>query len=134
MLRSARPALGRAVVGAGAARIHNLAAALPLPDHPRSRKEILLVENAETDSRINADICHQLGASALLIIPITQGHTLAGVLAVLFSEPHRFENREVCTYQLMASLAAESMSPQVEKQLSAKSLQLNRRFLKRFCE
>ena len=104
----------RAGVGTAAASIHNLTAVLTPCDNRHPRTEILRVENAETDSRIEADICRQLGASALLMLPIYQGHTLAGVLAVLFAEPHIFPDREVRTYQLMASLVGESLSPQVE--------------------
>ena len=35
-----------------------------------NRREILRVENAETDKRIDAEICRQFGAMALLMVPI----------------------------------------------------------------
>jgi hypothetical protein len=110
----------RAGVVTAAASIHNLTAVLTPCDNRHPRTEILRIENAETDSRIEADICRQLGASALLMLPIYQGHTLAGVLAVLFAEPHTFPDREVRTYQLMASLVGESLSPQVEEKVEYK--------------
>jgi hypothetical protein len=111
----------RAGVGIAARSIHNLAAILPASDHRRhSRGEILRIENAETDSRIEADICRQLEAIGLLMLPIHQGHTFAGVFAVLFAEPHTFTNEEVRTYQLMASLVTEFVSPQVEEKVEYK--------------
>jgi hypothetical protein len=81
---------------------------------------IKIPSHSESDSRVEADICRQLEASALLMLPIYQGHTLAGVFAVLFAEPHTFPNREVGAYQLMTSLVAESISPQVEKRIEYK--------------
>ena len=68
-----------------------------------NRREILRVENAETDKRIDAEICRQFGAMALLMVPIYKAHALVGVLQVLFDEPHCFVEREVRTYRLMVS-------------------------------
>ena len=66
-----------------------------------NRREILRVENAETDKRIDAEICRQFGAMALLMVPIYKAHALVGVLQVLFEEPHCFVEREIRTYRLM---------------------------------
>src|ERR1700757_90961 len=52
--------------------------------------EILRVENAQTDSRIEAEICRQFGATSLLILPIYRAQAVAGVLQVHFSEAHSF--------------------------------------------
>jgi len=45
-----------------------------------ARKEILRVENAETDGRIEAAICREREAKALLMIPIYRERVVAGVL------------------------------------------------------
>src|SRR5579864_7776556 len=66
------------------------------------RREILRVEDAQTDTRIEAAICRQFGAQSLLILPIYDVRGLAGVLEVLFSEAHVFQHGEVRTYQLIA--------------------------------
>jgi hypothetical protein len=110
----------RAGVGTAATSIHNLTAVLTSSDNCHPGSEILRVENAEADSQIEANICRQLEASALLILPIYQGHTLAGVFAVVFAEAHTFANQEVGAYQLMTSLVAESISAQVEKEVEYK--------------
>jgi hypothetical protein len=73
-------------------------------------REILRVENAQTDPRIEAAICRHLGAESLLIMPIYQGQSVAGVLEVLFSEAHVFQDREVRAYRLMAGLVGEALS------------------------
>jgi hypothetical protein len=76
----------------------------------KTSREILRVENAETDARIQAEICRQFGAKALLILLIYHDRTVAGVIEVLFSEAHTFQDREVRTYQLMAGLVGEAVS------------------------
>lgn len=68
-----------------------------------NRREILRVENAGANKRIEAEICRQFGAMALLMVPIYKSHALVGVLQVLFDEPHCFGEREVRTYRLMVA-------------------------------
>ena len=87
--------------------------------HPR--REVLRVENARTDSRIEADICRQFDASALLMVPIYREGTMKGVLEVLFSEPHHFGEPEVRAYQLMATLAGDASLLHLQH-LAAKSV------------
>ncbi|MFZ0863928.1 MAG: GAF domain-containing protein [Candidatus Sulfotelmatobacter sp.] len=77
-------------------------ASLTVSADAKTNCEILRVENAQTDTRIEADICRQFGASALLILPIYHDRVLAGVLDVRFSEAHAFQDPEVRTYRLMA--------------------------------
>ena len=111
----------RAGVGMAAASMDkNLTAVLSASADGHPRKEILRVEDAKTDSRIEADICRQFGAGALLMLPICQGRTSAGVLAVLFNERHTFRDREVRMYQLMARLVGESKAHQVEEKADCK--------------
>lgn len=73
------------------------------------RREILRVENAHADSRIEAEICRQFGAMSLLMLPIYQEHALVGILQVLFSDAHSFQEREVRSYRLMIAALEEGM-------------------------
>jgi hypothetical protein len=75
-------------------------------DHPR--REILRVENAATDSRIEGEICRQFDVEALLMVPIYRERVMMGVLEVFFKKPHNFSDPEVRTYQLMATLAGDA--------------------------
>src|ERR1035438_3154242 len=75
----------------------------------KTSREILRVENAQTDARIEADICRQFGANALLILPIYYDRAVAGVLDVRFSEAHAFQDGEVRTYRLMAEQIEAAM-------------------------
>jgi hypothetical protein len=85
-------------------------ATLSVSGHNRANGEILRVENAETDARIEAAICRQFGAKALLIVPICYDRAVAGAVEILFGEAHAFQDYEVRTYQLMAGLIAEAKS------------------------
>jgi hypothetical protein len=83
------------------------------------KAEILRVENAQTDGRIQAEICRQFGATSLLILPIYAKHAVVGVLQVHFSEAHSFLEREVRAYRLMAGFAGDAISgtePEIPEQ------------------
>lgn len=98
----------RAGSGSAAAYIgQHMTAVLNVSARNDPRSEILRVENAQTDARIEAAICRQFGAKSLLILPILRDRSLAGVLEVLFSEAHTFEDREVSTYRLLAGVVEE---------------------------
>jgi hypothetical protein len=89
----------------------------------QASREMLRVENAETDNRIEAAICRQFGAKSLLILLIFNDRNVAGLLEVFFSEPHVFQDHEVRAYRLMAGLIEEAISraaqPQREKTVTA---------------
>jgi hypothetical protein len=99
--------------GSGSAATHigrRVMAILSVSARKGASDEILRVENTETDARIEAAICRQLGAKSLLILPIYYARAIAGVLEVRFSEAHAFQDREVRIYHLMAGLVGEAMS------------------------
>jgi hypothetical protein len=109
--------------GSGTA-LHNvgsqLTAVLSHAAHDHPRREILRVENAATDSRIEGEICRQFDVEALLMVPIYREHAMMGVLEVFFKRPHVFSEPEVRTYQLMATLAGDASAlPVVAAEKSA---------------
>jgi len=89
-----------------------------------TRAEILRVENAEVDQRIEAAVCRQFRAKSLLILPVFRGQALAGVLHVIFDEPHVFEDQEMRTYRILSGLLSEalfqSVSPEQQKAASTR--------------
>jgi putative methionine-R-sulfoxide reductase with GAF domain len=114
----------RAGSGSGVTYVgQHVMATLCVSGHNGGSGEILRVENAQIDRRIEAAICRQFGARSLLILPIYHEGTMAGVLDVLFDEAHTFQHREVLTYRLMAALVGEAMSyaarPEQRKALAA---------------
>ena len=106
--------------GSGSAAIYigrHVKATLTVSAQNRGSGEILRVENAETDRRIEAAICRQFGAKALLIVPICYDRAVAGAVEILFGEAHAFQDHEVRTYQLMAGLIVEAMSRAAQLEL-----------------
>ena len=101
----------RAGSGSAAACVgQHVTATLCASGHNTGSGEILRVENAQTDKRIESAICRQFGAQSLLILPIHRDRNVAGVLEVRFNEAHTFPPREVRAYRLMAGLIEEAMS------------------------
>jgi hypothetical protein len=92
----------------------HMTAVLSVSAHNEARGEILRVENAQTDGRIEGAICRQFEAQSLLILAIYNECAVRGVLEVLFSEPHAFQDREIRAYRLMAGLLGEAMSRDAE--------------------
>jgi GAF domain len=114
-LLQGRQLVYQAGVGSAAPYIgRHLTATLSVSANTMSR-EILRVENAQTDPRIEASICRQFGAEALLMMPIYQDQRVTGVLEVLFSEAHAFQEREVRTYRMMAGLVGEALARAAQK-------------------
>ncbi|MGD0470229.1 MAG: GAF domain-containing protein [Terriglobales bacterium] len=87
----------------------HVAAVISVSAHKGARKEILRVESAGTDARIEAAICRQRDAKALLIIPTYRESAVAGVMEVWFSDAHTFQGPEMHTYRVMARLVEEAM-------------------------
>jgi hypothetical protein len=96
-------------------------ASLTASANTKGSGEILRVENAQTDTRVQAAVSRQFGADALLILPIYHERELGGVFEVLFSEAHIFEDWEVRTYRLMAALIETAMGRtiQIDRNLKA---------------
>ena len=100
----------RAGIGTAAAFVgRHVTATLSVGADSKGSREILRVENAQADPRIEAAICRQFGAESLLIIPIYRAQTVTGVLEVMFGEAHTFQDREVRAYRLMAGLVGDAL-------------------------
>ena len=99
----------RACSGSATSRIGQHVTAVLSASAGNGRKEILRVENANADSRIEADICRRFGATSLLILPIYRAHAVAGVMEIIFNDEHAFQDCEVRTYRLLAGMIEESM-------------------------
>ena len=84
-------------------------AVLSASSAPEMRREILRVENAASDTRIEAEICRQFGAMSVVMLPIYKGSVLVGVLQALFEHAHSFPEREIRAYRLMIGALEEAM-------------------------
>ncbi|MCU1270112.1 MAG: hypothetical protein JWN74_1406 [Acidobacteriaceae bacterium] len=57
--------------------------------------KVQLCNDAENDSRADSQACRQLGVRSVLVVPITRGSAVEGVLEALSSEPNAFDWRAI---------------------------------------
>jgi hypothetical protein len=106
----------RAAAGSAAKDVgRHVAAVLNISSSPVMRKEILRVENAENDGRVEAEICRQFCAMSLLMLPIFEKGSLRGVLQVLFEHAHSFSDPEIRMYRLMVGALEDGLSRHVQQ-------------------
>jgi len=84
-----------------------------------ARKEILKVENAGMDSRVEAEVCRQFGVNSIVMLPIYKQQVLVGVLQVQFTDAHAFLARELRAYRLMLNLLEDAILREQNQQQSA---------------
>ena len=100
----------------------HIGAVLKVSSVQDARHEILRVDNADTDMRIEAAICRQFDASSLLMLPICQDHVLIGILQVLFRNAHSFLDREIRICRLMADALEDAISRRKQRGIRPKTL------------
>jgi hypothetical protein len=71
--------------------------------------QLLQCPAAESDSRLNSELCRSLGVKALIAVPVKHEGQIAGVLELHFAEPNTFQEQEVRTCQLISALVAEAI-------------------------
>jgi TonB family protein len=67
---------------------------------------VVLLEDSETDPRVNPEICRQLNFRSLLIVPIVSGSEGLGIAEVLSPQPHNFEGSDILILTFLADLLA----------------------------
>jgi len=64
--------------------------------------------DTETDARVDAEACRQLGVRSMLIIPLSEGTQPFGILEVLSAEPNAFGQKDIEALQRLARRIVES--------------------------
>ena len=70
-------------------------------------REIQQCMDTETDPRVNADACRQLGVRSMLIAPIHDGQRCFGILEVMSGEPHAFGEKDIYVVRGLARRVAQ---------------------------
>ena len=66
--------------------------------------EVVRCDDTETDPRVDASRCIELGIRSILAVPVFDGQSVAGVLEVLSNEPKRFTDRHAIALKLLGRL------------------------------
>ena len=64
--------------------------------------------DTETDARVDAEACRQLGVRSMLIIPLSEGSQPFGILEVLSAKPNGFGQKDIEALQRLARRIVES--------------------------
>lgn len=70
--------------------------------------EIQECSDTETDPRVNAEACRQLGVRSMLVAPVSDGQQCFGILEVLATRANAFGAKDVNTLRVLARRVAEN--------------------------
>jgi periplasmic protein TonB len=70
------------------------------------RCDVVLLEDSESDARVDPEICRRLNFRSLLIVPIISGSETVGIAEVLSPEPCNFESSDILVLSFIADLVA----------------------------
>jgi len=59
-------------------------------------------DDTESDSRVNAEICRDLGVRSILVFPVMREHELLGVFEIFSPRVNAFSDREIQTLQALS--------------------------------
>ena len=59
-------------------------------------------DDTETDSRVNAEICRELGVRSILVFPVMKDDQLLGVVEIFSPRPNAFSDREIQTLEALS--------------------------------
>ena len=71
---------------------------------------VLRSDDTEIDPRVNAEACRKVGVASMLCVPLIHADRVVGVLKVLSSNKHAFNDFHASTLSVLADVIAASMA------------------------
>ena len=65
--------------------------------------------DTESDSRVDIEVCRQLGARSIIVVPVCVRDTVVGVIAIFSANPNAFSLRDLNSVKELAELASEAI-------------------------
>jgi len=59
-------------------------------------------DDTETDSRVDAEVCRDLGVRSILVFPVVRDSELLGVFEIFSPRPNAFTDREIQTLEALS--------------------------------
>jgi hypothetical protein len=59
------------------------------------RDQLLRCDSVESDTRVDAESCRQLGIASLMVMPLHAGGKVAGLFQILSMQAHAFQERDI---------------------------------------
>ena len=72
--------------------------------------EVVLCHDAQRNPQVDLASCHRLGVRSILVAPLRHFRRTLGIFEVLSSAPHAFDEGDVATMQLLASMIVAAIS------------------------
>ncbi len=86
---------------------------------------VVLLQDSETDPRVDAEICRQLNFRSLLIVPVLSNGKAAGIAEVLSPNPGNFEGGDILVVNFISDLIAGVAVPAEPDEAGAIGLRSN---------
>jgi TonB family protein len=77
-------------------------------------REMQLCDDTQTDIRVNAMVCRDLGIRSIVVLPVLDGEKLRGILEVFASEPQAFSDSDLQTLQSLTDRISQILHDAVE--------------------
>lgn len=77
-------------------------------------REMQLCDDTQTDIRVNATVCRDLGIRSIVVLPVLDGEKLRGILEVFASEPQAFSDSDLQTLQSLCERISNTLHDAVE--------------------
>ena len=74
------------------------------------RDQLLRCDSVETDTRVDAESCRQLGIASLIVVPLHAAGQVAGLFQILSIQHHAFQERDVAALKRIG-LMIEAILP-----------------------
>jgi N-acetylmuramoyl-L-alanine amidase len=80
--------------------------------------QIVRCDNSETDFRVNAQACRQLGARSMVAVPLSARQNVIGLIEAFSTEVAGFTDGNVRSLNLLAELILSALKPEEEDRLA----------------
>jgi GAF domain-containing protein len=74
------------------------------------KSRILLCDDAEMDPRVDLAACRQLGTRSMIAVPLLNRMKTLGILEVLSSSPHAFDDNDIRQLNFVAGMTVEALA------------------------
>jgi GAF domain-containing protein len=74
------------------------------------KSRILLCDDAEMDPRVDLAACRQLGTRSMIAVPLLNRMKTLGLLEVLSSSPHAFDDNDIRQLNFVAGMTVEALA------------------------
>jgi hypothetical protein len=80
------------------------------------RDQLLRCDSVESDTRVDAESCRQLGIASLMVMPLHVGGRVTGLFQILSMQPHAFQDRDVSALKRIGAMMEAILLSRLEQE------------------